>query len=73
MTRISLCCACALIIAACSAPNSPEAIGEYNLSKGKCTNIKDNARAINDKMTQDVCKMVEGEFVPRNHKKRAWF
>lgn len=61
------------VLSACSAPNSPEAIGEHNLSKGKCTDIPDNNRPVSDEMVQNACQMVGGQFVPRNHLKRRWF
>lgn len=61
------------LLAACSAPNTPEAIGEHNLSKGSCVHIPDNGRMVKDKMVQDVCLMTGGEFEPRNHLKRRWF
>lgn len=62
-----------MMITACSAPNSPEAVGEHNLSKGKCVNIPDDGRMVSDEMIQNTCMMVGGEFQPRDHLKRRWF
>lgn len=72
MTRFTFLVAFIMLLTACGS-NTPEAIGEHNLSKGQCTNIPNHGQAVSDEMTQDVCRMVGGTFVPRNHLKKVWF
>lgn len=67
-----------LNLAGCSPSNTPQAVGEYNLSRGDCyvepcSSSEKRCARIRDKMTQDSCAMVEGKFVPRNHQEMHWF
>lgn len=68
----------ALILGACKASTTPEAIGEHNLSKGRCTDIplcdaQGNCKHVSDESVQYVCEMVGGTFEPRELKTRRWF
>ncbi len=77
MTRFFLLILSAFALTACSPSRSPEAAGQYNLSKGQCLNIPmcdaDGCKTVNDDMVQDQCQVVGGEFVPRDHQEIYWF
>ena len=77
MNRVFIFVLCGAMLTACSPSRAPEAIAQYNLSKGKCVEIpycrEDNCRILSEKMTLGDCQMVGGKFIPRNHKKLYWF
>ncbi len=74
MSRVFVLMLVAGLLTACNVPNTPETIGEHNLSKGRCENIPtcqgEECRAVKDESVQYVCEMVGGTFVPREHR---WF
>ena len=63
-----------LFILGCARTNTGQSLGEHNLSKGKCKNIKSckNGKC-KDESVQYVCEMIGGEFQPREIKdKNKW-
>lgn len=77
MNRVFVFIFCGAVLAACSPSRAPEAIAQYNLSKGKCVEIPycqgDKCRTVSDRMTLGDCQMAGGRFIPQNHKRRYWF
>lgn len=78
MNKITTVFLLSFMLTACKAPNTPEALGEHNLSKGRCVDIpmcdaQGQCQAIRDESVQYVCEMVGGKFEPREFKKTAWF
>lgn len=63
-----------LILSSCAKNNSEYALGEHNLSKGKCKNIQNcKGGKCKDESVQYVCEMIGGEFQPREFKdKNKW-
>lgn len=65
----------ALFLGACFRHETPESLGEHNLSKGKCVNIpacsETDCPRLEDEGVQYVCEMLGGEFEPREFK-RSW-
>lgn len=75
MGRFLIIILCGAVMTACR--HTPEALGEHNLSLGKCVNITQcqdgNCPVYKEKMTIGECDAVGGSFVPRDHKNRSQF
>lgn len=68
----------ALLLSACKAPTTPEAIGEHNLSKGRCVDIamcdaNGQCDSVRDESVQYVCQMIGGRFEARELPSRGLF
>lgn len=73
MSKVLFVLSVALLLGACARADNTTAVGEHNLSKGRCTDIHIKDKTYHESMTLNQCKMVSGTFTPRNRKGFVWF
>lgn len=62
-----------VLLGGCARADNPAAVGQHNLSKGRCTDIYIENKTYHENMTLNQCNMVGGKFTPRNRQGFIWF